>query len=82
MGLLRVITRQQRGSGRPAAACVVTLRESKAVLRQRIQIRRRNLAAVTTDVRKPKIISEDEDDVRGLRVSPLGLAAKQRNNRH
>ena len=66
MDLLRVEAGHQSTASGPAAGSVVELREAQAVLRERIEIRRLNLAAIATEVGVTEIIREDEDDV-GLR---------------
>ena len=56
---LGVVTREQRPARRPAAGRVVELREAEAVFGQRIQIRRRNLAAVAADVAVAEVVGKD-----------------------
>ncbi|OQC18217.1 MAG: hypothetical protein BWX70_03550 [Verrucomicrobia bacterium ADurb.Bin070] len=65
-GLMRIKSGQQRGARRTAPSRIVKLREADAVRRQRVEVRRADLAAVTPDVGKPHIIRKDHDDV-GLR---------------
>ena len=64
--LLSVITGQQCRSSRPAPGGVVELSESQAVTGQSIQVRCLDLAAVTAQVREPKIIGQDQQHVGSL----------------
>jgi hypothetical protein len=60
----RVVTGEQCAARRPAARGVVELSEAKAVLRQRIELWRVDLAAVTADGRKTEIVGKNDNDVR------------------
>ena len=62
--LLRIISRHQRAACRPATRRVVELREAQPARRQLVEIRRRDLAAVTSEVRPAEVIDEDEHKVR------------------
>jgi len=62
--LLRVVTSHQRGPRRPAAGGVVELRISQAASCQSVEIGGLNLAAVTTEVGKPEIVGQNDDDIR------------------
>ena len=63
VNLLGVVAGEQGTAGGPATGGVVELREAQALLRQRVKIRRGDLAAVATDIRVAEVIREDEDDV-------------------
>jgi len=69
--LVRVETGQQRGARRAAARGVIELREAQAVRRERVEIRRRNLAAVAAEVGEAHVIHEDDDDVRPRLIQAL-----------
>lgn len=62
--LMRVEAGQQTRAAGAAACAVVELAKAQAVFRQGIDIRRRDLAAVTTDVGIAKVIGKDYNDVR------------------
>ena len=61
--LMRMQPREQRRARGTASRRVVELGEAHAAPGERIQIRRRNLAAVTADVREPHVVRENDDDV-------------------
>ena len=61
--LMRVKAGQQSRTRRAAAGGVVELREAHAALRQRVDVRRVDLAAIATHVGVAHIIAHDEDDV-------------------
>src|SRR6185436_15516680 len=61
--LLRVISCQDRCPRRPAAGGVIELSESQAILGESIKVRRLNLAAVTANIRKAEVISQDDQNV-------------------
>ena len=61
---MRVVAGEDRRARRPATRGVVELCEAQAVLRKRIEIRRRDLAAVTARVREAHVVGENEKDVR------------------
>ncbi len=63
-GLVGVESGQQGGPGRAATGRVVELSEADAVLGERVDIRRRDLAAVATKVGPSHVIDHDEQDVR------------------
>lgn len=64
--LVRVQAGHQRGSCRTAAARIMELRKTHASASQRIQVGRRDLAAVIADVGKSQIIDQDDNDVRSF----------------
>ncbi len=68
--LLGVVSGQDRRSRRPASGGVVEGREPETVLRQRIEVRRCDLAAVAREVGVAEVVGNDDHDVR-----PLCLAA-------
>ena len=61
--VLPILPAHQRGACRLALGGVVKLREAQAIGRQTVQIRRRDLAAVTAEVGVAHVIGEDEQDV-------------------
>ena len=63
-GLVRVQARQQGGARRTTPRGVIELREPQSTRRECIQMRCRNLRAITTEVRKPHVIDQDDHDVR------------------
>ena len=64
VNLLRVVTREQRGAGRPAARGVIELREAHALVGEPVEVRRGDLAAVAAEVGVAEVVGEDEYDVR------------------
>ena len=64
--LVSVESGQQRCAGRAAAARVVELSEAQSLRCQRVQVRRRDLAPVASDVGEAHVIGHDDDDVRAL----------------
>ena len=74
-GLMRIEPGDQRRPRRAAAGTVVELREPHAARRQRVEVRRRNLAAVAADVREAHVVDQHDDDVR-----PLGLLVRRAAN--
>ena len=60
---MRIIAGEQSASRWPAACSVVELRETQAVFREPIKIRRGDFAAVATNVGITEIVSEYEDNV-------------------
>ena len=63
-GKVRMQSRHQRGTCRAATGSVVELRKSHAAPRQCIDMRSINLSTIGTNIRKPHIIDEDDDDIR------------------
>ena len=63
MDLLRVIAGEHRRARRPAARGVVELREAQTAFGERVEIRRLDFAAVTTEVGIAEVIGKDEKDV-------------------
>ena len=61
--LMRIHAGEQRGPRGAAAAGVVKLREAHALVRQRIQPRRANLAAVATNIAPTHVIGHGDNDV-------------------
>ena len=49
-GLVGVDAREERGAGGAAATGVIELREAQAVLRQGVEVRRGDFAAVAPDI--------------------------------
>ena len=64
--LLRVITGENRRARRPAARGVVKLCEPHAALGERVELRRRDVAAVTTRVGETHVVGQNEENVRAL----------------
>ena len=60
---MRVKSGEQRRARGTAARGVVELRELQPALGERIEIRRRNLRAVTAQIRPAHVIHEDDNDV-------------------
>ena len=79
--LLRVVAGEQGGAGRPAARGVVELGEAKAALCQSIEIRRFDLAAITTEVRPAEVIREDDDHIGNPPLASLLIFARARAHR-
>src|SRR5262245_2229705 len=76
--LMRVKPRQQRRPRRTATRRVIELSKAHAVSGKRVQIRRIDLAAVTTYVRKTHVVGHNDDDVWARlrrRSRATGLAA-------
>jgi len=68
-GLMRIKARHERGPRGAASRGIVELREAHAVRRKPVQVWRRDLASITTEIRKPHVIDQDHDHVgtsRGL----------------
>ena len=61
---MRIKPREQRSTRRTAARACIELRETQSVRRERVEIRRADLASVTPEVRPAQIVSEDDEDVR------------------
>ena len=79
MNLLRVIAGEQRPACRPAARGVVKLREAQPAPRERIEVRRGNFAAVTTEVGKAEVIGENDQEIgSGRKGSPRNREEKER----
>jgi hypothetical protein len=53
-----------------AAGRVIELPEAESVLRQPVEIRRGNLAAVAADVGKSQIVGQNQDNIRPFAPSP------------
>ena len=69
--LMRVHAGEQRGPRGAAAAGVVKLRKTHALVRQRIQPRRADLAAVTADIAPPHVVRHCNDDIGAGRLGGL-----------
>src|SRR5690606_2113946 len=76
--LVRIEAGEKRRPRRAAAPGVVKLREAKAVLRESIEGRRPDLAAVAAEVGEAHVVREDDDDVGTLIGGRLRLG-EQRN---
>ena len=76
--LVRVKPRQQARPRRAAPRRVVELGEAQPVRRQRIQVGRPHLPAVTSQVREPHVIRHDQENVRPLSLRRLRRRARQR----
>lgn len=61
--LLGIVTREERGAGRPAAGGVVKLSEAEAICGKAIEIRRGDFAAVGAEIGKTHVVREDEKNV-------------------
>ena len=64
---LRVVARQQRPAGRPAAGGVGGLRVPQASRREPIEMRCVDLAALTAEIRKAEVVGQDHHHV-GCRI--------------
>ena len=62
-GLMRIEAGHQRRPRRTAAGRVVELREPHAMLRQGIDVRRGNFAAIAAEVRPTHVVDENDDDI-------------------
>ena len=74
----RVAPRHQRRPRRRAHRLSVELLETRALLRQRIDIRRLDVGAVKADVLPPEVVGDDVDDVGARRL----LLSGGRGGRH
>ncbi len=66
----RIQPGQNRSTRRRAFSIVVKLRESHPLTGQAVEVRRHDLPAIATDIRKTHVIAQDEHNVRsrsGLR---------------
>ena len=62
-GLVRVEAGQQRGPRRTAPGTIVGLGKADAACRQAIQVRRRDLGAIASQVRVAHVVGQDEHNV-------------------
>jgi hypothetical protein len=53
----------QRSARGTTASTVVELLETQAILGKNIDVRRFNLTSVTTEIRVPHVVCEDDDDI-------------------
>src|SRR5207247_7979475 len=75
--LLGVVSGEDRGPRRPAPRRVVELREAQAILRQCIEVRRGNLAAVTARIGEAHEIGRASCRERVERWSVAGVGQAQ-----
>ena len=61
--LMRVKPGHQRSACGTTASTVVELLETQAILGKSIDVRRFNLTSVTTEIRVPHVVCEDDDDI-------------------
>jgi len=66
-GLVRIQPGQQRSAGGAAAARIIELCEPQPARRQLIQVGSGNFPAITTDIREPHIIHQNDRDIRARR---------------
>jgi len=71
--LLRVIAGHHRAARGPAAGGVVKLREAQPILREAVEVRGRNVAAITPEVGVAEVVGENEEN-----VQPGGSGQEQR----
>src|SRR5271163_1388406 len=63
-GLLRVLAGEQAGPRRPAARGGISLSEAESLGREPVEIRRIDVAAVTSGVGEAHVVGENDQEVR------------------